>query len=91
VIIDVLPLIIGLFKSSRCELVHNCILEILSEWYYSFGPELGTFTARNENDLENFVRTNIKQFITDTKLSDSDRNMKLISDFNDYFEEEAST
>ena len=90
VIIDILPLIIGLLKSSRHEPVRNCILEILSDWYYSFGPELGTFTTSNEKDLEDFVRGNIKQFITETKWNDSDRNMKLISDFNDYFAEEAS-
>jgi hypothetical protein len=88
VIIEVLPLVITLLKSSQNELVRNCILEILSEWYYSFGPELGTFTLKTKDECEYFVRTHIKQLITDNKWNDSERNIKLISDFNDFFNEE---
>lgn len=91
VIIDILPLTIRLLKSSQYELVRNCILEIFSEWYYSFRPELGTFTIKTEKELEDFVRTHIKYIITNSKWNDSERNIKLISDFTDYFNEEART
>lgn len=91
VIVDVLPLIIMLLKSSRYELVRNCILEILSDWYYCFEPELGTFTTKTAKELEDFVKTHIKNLVTETKWNESERNMTLILDFIDFFNEETCT
>ncbi|GAB2814482.1 hypothetical protein [Ferruginibacter profundus] len=91
VIAAVLPLITKLLQSSQYELVRNCILEILSEWYYSFEPEPGAFTISTAEELEHFVRTHIRDLITETEWNDSERNMKLIADFCDYFNEETST
>ncbi|MGG9963736.1 hypothetical protein [Ferruginibacter sp. SUN106] len=91
VITEVLPLVTRLLISSPHELVRNCILEILSEWYYSFEPDPGTFAIKTANELEYFVRTHIKQLITETNWNDSERNMKLISDFCNSFNEETFT
>ena len=43
VIIEVLPIIMEILFVNNKEVVRNCILEILTDLYMSFGPELGEY------------------------------------------------
>ncbi|WP_153798776.1 hypothetical protein [Foetidibacter luteolus] len=90
-VLSALPLLVRLLKTTENEVTRNCIFEIFSEWYYSFDPEIGTYKLMTEIQLESYVRTNIKSCIAGNVWNESERNMILIADFLNYFNEEAST
>lgn len=84
-----LPIIIDLANHSKHEIVRNCILEMLTDWYYSFGPELGTFNKITETELRKFVNTTIINFIKQANKIESKRNKILIKDLYNTMQEES--
>ena len=91
-ILKALPIIIKIAETTNNEIVRNCALNIIDDLYCCFGPESGSYNKISTEEIENFVKYTIRNFIEENKLTDSDRNTQLIADLIEFIKNEnAST
>ncbi len=86
---EILPIIINLAEKSEFEIVRNCSLEVIID-LYCFEPELYSYNKISHEDLLSFVKTIIQQFLKQHKRIDSDRNILLIVELDEYILEESN-
>lgn len=84
-ILSALTIIIEIARQGKSEVSRNCAIEILSDLYYCFEPEIENYSKISRQDLETFVRKNIESFVQENILqSESGRNKKLLKELAEY-------
>ncbi|MCP4356038.1 MAG: hypothetical protein GY793_10525 [Proteobacteria bacterium] len=81
-VIAAIRIIIDIALNSELEVARNCSLDMMTDLYCSFCPELGTYNQCIHDELESIVKTEVESIqkqleIISTNKNESHRNRRL--------------